>query len=156
MPMEPTVRQIVAEVMRELAYGQRNHRWYKDMGEVLRVVDLQKSPWGDYNYLNLAIWAKFLGENRNPPVPKCHIICRADSLPDAPGNLDAALNEEDYWRMDSDHRREVIKLALCNGEFMFFRNLTCVAEVKKFIQSPESRRIAVKKSLRDALGVPIP
>jgi hypothetical protein len=144
----------VAEIMRELGYMQRSRRWYRNHGDILHVVSLQKSSWGDYYYLNLGIWLQPLESNPAPPEHHCHIRCRAGEFPDDPKDLDKALNEEDYWRMDPDQRKQILKLALCNAEFHFFRNLTSIRAVKEFLATKESRNKFVTKALRDFLGVP--
>jgi hypothetical protein len=145
--MQIPVKSIVNDEIRSLGFSRHGATWYRDVGEVIHVVGLQKSSWGSSYYVNLAIWIKAWSWDDVPKPSQCPLQCRVEAVPDTPDQLENALNEEDYWRMDAEQRRDIIKLALCNAEFMFFRYLKTLNDVKKFVAETTWPQLAVDKEL---------
>jgi hypothetical protein len=103
--------------------------------------------------VNLAVWVKEFGANERPKSREYHLQVRIGRVPGCPDEIDAALNEEDYWKMDAQQRREIIKLAFCNAEFEFFRELTSFEKVKQFVKTRVGMNLAVNKSLAECAGI---
>ena len=115
---------IIGEELELLDFKKHRADWYRQGEQVIFVVGLQKSQWGNQHYINLAIWVNALGEAQFPCVQECHIQCRLENLsPDKANALAGALDEEDGWKMDAEERRDIIKFCLGNAEFLFFREL---------------------------------
>src|SRR6187402_3646282 len=108
--MQLSVKEIVNSEMTALGYKRLGLHWYKPYSEVIHVVELRKSQWGDYYTLNLAIWVNKLGLNKHPKSRECNLQVAINRVDGCPDDIDAALNQEDYWKMDAEHRREIIKL----------------------------------------------
>lgn len=147
--MEIPVKEIVHDELTKLDFKKRGLNWYKRYKEVIHVVALQKSAWGHSYYINLAVWVNELGLSEQPKCRECHLQVRLASIDGSPNEIDAALNEEDYWKMDAEQRRGIIKLALCNAEFAFFQELKSFAQVKQFLKSRPCINLAVTKALAE-------
>jgi Domain of unknown function (DUF4304) len=120
----------------------------------VHVVGLQKSQRGKSYYLNLGIFIKSSASVALPKPRECPLQCRLGEVPGTPAELDAALNEEDSWRMDVDHRREVIRLALCNADFAFFSQLRTIPEVIEFLKNRRWPALAIGQELANLAGIP--
>jgi|SRR5579862_80304 len=147
--MDIPVKEIVSDEMRLLGFQKKNLSWYKSYEEVIHVVELRKSRWGQFYQIVLAVWVRELGSKERPKCQECHLQAFLDCVHGNPDKIDAALNEEDYWKMDAEQRRDIIKLALCNAEFAFFKQLTSFDKVKRFIKNRPIKNLAVVKSLSE-------
>jgi hypothetical protein len=54
--------------------------WWRYGPDVIQVLNLQKSPYGDNLYVNLGIYVKSLGEEQKPPENRCHVQVRLDRV----------------------------------------------------------------------------
>jgi hypothetical protein len=133
--MEIPVKEIVNDELTKLGFEKGGLNWYKHYKEVIHVVALQKSAWGNSYYINLAVWVNELGSSEQPKCRECHLQVRLDSIDGSPNEIDAALNEEDYWKMNAEQRRDIIKLALCNAEFAFFENLSPLGKLNNSLRT---------------------
>jgi hypothetical protein len=147
--MEIPVKEIVNDELAKLGFKKRGLSWYKHYKEVIHVVALQKSVWGNSYHINLAVWVNELGSSEQPKCRECHLQVRLASIDGSSNEIDAALNEEDYWKMDAERRRDIIKLALCNAEFAFFQELKSLEQVKQFVKNRPRINLAVTKSLAE-------
>ena len=83
MPKE--IEQAVAQVLKPLGYTKTAATWHRDRGEVISVLNVQKSQWGDEHYVNLGVYLKALGDEKRPAESRCHVRCRANT-PDTLGS----------------------------------------------------------------------
>ena len=70
----------IARVLKPLGYGKRGATWHRERDDVISVVNLQKSQWGDDLYLNVGVYLKEAGPERRPPESLCHVRTRLTSL----------------------------------------------------------------------------
>lgn len=77
---QKVLEQAIAHILRPLGYTKRAATWHRDREEVVSVLNLQKSQWGDFWYLNLGVYLKALGSEARPAESRCHVRCRADTL----------------------------------------------------------------------------
>ena len=142
--MQTAVKEIVDLELRRLGFS-RKTAWYRDMGKVVHVVGLQKSQWGRNYYLNLAIWLKSFGQKQFPRPSECPLQCRIDGIAGTPKELSAALDEEEYWRMTAEQRVEIVRLAICNAEFVFFSKLKTTSDIGTFLKTSHWPEIAIHR-----------
>lgn len=154
--MNEPVKSIVGRILPEFGFSkQKTNNWYKTLEEVVHVIGLQKSSWGDYYHINLAVWVKELGGNLAPKYHQCHMMERLDGIALHRNDLAAALNEEDYWKMDAEERHGAIRLELANAQFAFFRKLETKEAIRAFLVDPnEDKHVAVTRVLKEFLGIP--
>jgi hypothetical protein len=74
------LEQAIAGILKPLGYTKRAAAWHRDRNQVVSVLNLQKSQWGDDWYLNLGVYLKALGEESRPAEARCHVRCRAATL----------------------------------------------------------------------------
>jgi hypothetical protein len=75
-------------------YRRKGTTLYREMQEVLAVVNLQGSQWGGRKYINVCWWLLALGEPDDPRSHRCHIVGRLDSLVSDEQLLARVLNDE--------------------------------------------------------------
>ena len=155
--MNKPVSKILAEILPDFGFLRRKSQdWYRDLGSVVHVIGLQKSRWGDSYYVNLGVWIKALGGEVRPRYYQCHIQQRLEMIALRRNELDLALNEEDYWKMDAEERARVLKLELSNAQFVFFREMASSDAVRSYLLKPDSEKnLAVKRTLKEFWGLPL-
>ncbi len=154
--MNASISNILAGILPNLGFVERKgQNWYRDLDDVLHVIGLQKSRLGESYYVNLGVWIKALGANTHPKYYACHIQQRLEMIALHRDELDSALNEEDYWKMDSEERARVLKLELSNAEFAFFREMVSAQAIRAYLLRPDSEKnLAIKRTLKEAWGLP--
>ena len=74
---QPSIEQAIAERLKALGYSKRAATWHRERDQLISVVNLQKSQWGEGWYLNLGVYLRALGEEVRPAEARCHVRCRA-------------------------------------------------------------------------------
>ncbi len=92
------IEQAIARILKPLSYTKRGATWRREREQVISVVNLQKSQWGDDWYVNLGVYLKTLGIEARPTEARCHVRCRADALgartmPREPSGVAALVDE---------------------------------------------------------------
>lgn len=71
----------LADTLRAAGFARkRPSSWFRSTPDVVQVVNLQKSQWGDQYYVNFAVWLLALGHAELPPQAQCHVRLRADDI----------------------------------------------------------------------------
>jgi hypothetical protein len=156
--MNKPIKTILTELMPQLGFPRKKaQNWYRDKENLIHVVGLQKSNWGQLYYINLAVWVKSLGEPEQcPRVQDCHLRLRLEGIALHPNELEQALSEEDYWKMETDERQRVLKLEISNANFVYFNEVSSVDAIKRYIiEQAGSANLAVTRILKDALNLPL-
>ena len=108
------LKKAVEKILGNSGFSRKSGAWYKSGSDAIVVIDLQKSDFGAYFYLNIGICIKELSEALFPKVEVCHISMRADALLNRDGqNLDLGLNMEQGTADDFE-----ASLRLIEGELM--------------------------------------
>jgi len=63
-----------------MGFSRKGNSWFRRGEEIVQVVNLQKSRWGNQYYLNYALWLLALGETSLPREEMCHVRKRVDDL----------------------------------------------------------------------------
>jgi hypothetical protein len=131
--MPETIKDIVSELATTLGYRgqQRSFNWYKDYNDFIHVIGLQKSRWGGENYLETGVWMKAFGPDELPKYYECHVRLRLTAGCGLDlGEIDAALNEDDFWKMDPEERLRILSGALRRAEAEFFGQARGVEDLR--------------------------
>lgn len=147
--MEPPVKDLLDQELRQLGFTRKGNAWRRPVGDVTHIVALQKSRWGKSYYLNLAVWVGGLPPEANVKSADCPLQSRIGSIPNSPAQLEAALTEEDYWRMDAAERASILKLALGNAELMFFSKLKSLPDLIDFVRLKPWPQLVVRRELSE-------
>jgi hypothetical protein len=82
--MKPTKFNVIAEclqgVLRELGFNRRKKNWYRQRGEAVQMINLQKSNFGEQFRVGLGILFRCLSENPTPNMCDCHITEQLERL----------------------------------------------------------------------------
>jgi hypothetical protein len=154
--MPETVKRIVSRVVAGLGYraGQASN-WYKDFAQLIHVVGLQKSRWGGDRYLETGVWLKAFGPDERPKYYECHVRLRlATGCGLDLGEIDSALREDDFGRMDQEERRRLIGGALKLAEADFFGRARNLIDLRSLLTDSRSLELAVDKRVRELLRLP--
>jgi hypothetical protein len=152
--MEVSVKNLFKQIAQEIGFEKKAEYYYKQCKDLLQVIGLRKSKWGDSYSIWLGISISAISELEYPPIHKCHVQCQAEDFTDNKNELTAALNEEDYWRMDTVSRSELIKLALTSSQFYFFNQTNTVDKVREYILKKSNPGLFVKKTVKDMFHIP--
>jgi hypothetical protein len=68
------------QVLVESRFERKSNSWYGSGNDAIVVLNLQKSDFGNYFYINIGVCLKSLTSEIFPKISKCHISMRADHL----------------------------------------------------------------------------
>src|SRR4051812_3354033 len=74
---QSSIEQVIAERLKPLGYLKRATTWHRERDQLISVLNLQKSQWGEGWYINLGVYLRALGDEERPPEARCHVRCRA-------------------------------------------------------------------------------
>lgn len=154
--MPQKVKDIVSTAVVNLGYrGGRNSNWYKDFAEIIHVIGLQKSQWGAQYYLEGGIWLKIFGPDERPKHYECHVTLRLapESNLDTE-DIESALNEEEYYRMDFEERERIVNATLRRAEIEFFNRAKTVDDLREYLGNHHHVNLAVNKVVKEMFHIP--
>jgi hypothetical protein len=78
-------------VLKPQGFTKKGATWRRVSNEIISVLNLQKSQWGDDYYINVGVFIKSVGSREDPRKHDCHIRGRPTPSPDgyAPTDPDA-------------------------------------------------------------------
>lgn len=134
---QKALEQAIAGVLKPLGYTKRAATWHREREQVVSVLNLQKSQWGENWYLNLGVYLRSIGDEARPPEARCHVRCRAEML------------------SGRELPREPAALATFVGDVAvpWLDALDSERGVAEFLSSGRSRACFVHRSARERLGV---
>lgn len=74
------LKKAFGETLRNAGFVNKSGSWYRSGTDAIVVLNLQKSDFGDYYYLNVGISLKALSDELFPKTNKCHIQIGGDNL----------------------------------------------------------------------------
>lgn len=75
-----TFKKSIAAVCEQASFIKNGQSWYRYGKDTIGVINLQKSDWGNFYYINLGIWLKGIGDEKFPKENHCQIRGRAEGL----------------------------------------------------------------------------
>ena len=75
-----TLKKAFGETLHDAGFVSKSGSWYRSGSDAVVVLNLQKSDFGNYFYLNVGINLKALSDEPFPKSNQCHIGIRADNL----------------------------------------------------------------------------
>ena len=118
-------------------YRKLGATWRLDRGEVIAVVNLQKSSYADDFYLNLGIYLKDAGSESRPTEAQCHIRWRP--VTHAGGVLPTDVAS--------------VQLLLREIGLPWLSALSSRERIAQFLQSNESREFLIHRDVRKWAGL---
>ena len=111
------VRLALKDVLGYAGFSRRGDSWFRTTDEVVEVLNLQKSQWGNQYYLNYALWLLPLGETKFPKEERCHVRFRVDAIV-SPGADLVRLLDLDADSSDAERRSKLV--AVLTSELLPF------------------------------------
>jgi hypothetical protein len=74
------LKRSIDQTFREAGFTKKSGSWYRIGSDVVLVINLQKSDFGNHYYLNCGINLKALSDDLLPRINACHIQIRIDDL----------------------------------------------------------------------------
>ena len=146
------LKSVFANVLLPLGYTNVKNMFFRRIGDVFTIVDLQKSDFGGKYYINIGL---FVDDGVNaaqpPPFYKTHLIQRLESIvPQAVRDtLVPALDLE--LPMSDSERSAVISNALKQYGLPYVDSLSTIEGIADYL-SPEKRNFAgVTLALREII-----
>jgi Domain of unknown function (DUF4304) len=130
----------------QVGFKRSNKRWFQMSDDTIVVVDLQRSNFSAFYYINVAVWLLTLG--LPPSIPpreeQCHLRTRIKD-PSTIGALD--LEEA----MDPDERQHLIKRMVLESVLPLAKQCRTIAGCRDAVA--EQKFEAITLVARDVLGV---
>jgi hypothetical protein len=143
------LRLALNEALGVAGFSRKGDSWYRQNAEILEIVNLQKSQYGNQHYLNYALWLKALGEPAFPKEEKCHIRMRVDDLSSSREQLVRLLDlETDVPELE----RKAALIILLNSEFLIFAaNCRSLADVRALYHAGKFNKAMVLAAAKRVL-----
>ena len=74
--------------------------WYRRGADLIQVVNLQKSQWGEQYYVNVSYWLLPLGSAKWPREQDCHVRMRCDDAIRSGRRIHQSLDAEYKGKVD--------------------------------------------------------
>jgi hypothetical protein len=70
----------IAPKLKAIGFLKKARTWRRTAGDCIQVINVQKSPYGEQIYLNLAVYVRSLGSESSPAQHRCHIQARLEQI----------------------------------------------------------------------------
>ncbi len=120
--------------------------WYRQGGDLVQVVNVQRSRWGEQHYVNVSFWLMRLGTAKWPREQDCHVRMRCDDVCRSGHRLQSALDAESKMRVD-------VKRIVSRELLPFLRATTTSEGLAAKKRRALLKRVAVVVKAQRLLGV---
>jgi hypothetical protein len=144
----------MSTLMKSNGYKKKGTTWYKETNEVISVLNLQKSKWGEQVYINFGAFVKQLQDGMQfPKEYQCHVRFRLEDLIEDKKQFEMLTNFEDNSIGHSEKIKLILNEIQING-FKALNQFDSVENVKKFaINNKKDPNIRVIFQLKAFLGI---
>ena len=80
MSFAKLLSQRFAEPLKAAGYKKKDFNWTRMNDETCLIVNIQKSRWGEWAYVNMGVFVYLLGSESNPKEYQCHIRFRLEDV----------------------------------------------------------------------------
>ncbi|MEW6747808.1 MAG: DUF4304 domain-containing protein [Planctomycetota bacterium] len=135
------LRLALEDVLGPAGFSRKGDSWLRRTDEVVEVVNLQKSQYGNQYYLNYGLWLCALGEDAFPKEEKCHIRMRAGAIVSSEAQLGRLADLESIV---SDSERRAGFARLITDEFLPFADACrTVSGLRSFLEAGRLKKAMV-------------
>ena len=132
------IHQILKAVLMPIRFSRKGSSWYRRTQDVVQVVNLQKSQYGDQYYLNYALWLLALGDASFPREEMCHVRFRIEDISTNEDRYKELLNLESD--LGNERRTVLLQTALSSDLLPFIGTTGAIADVQKCFAEGALRR----------------
>ncbi|MBK8255163.1 MAG: DUF4304 domain-containing protein [Polyangiaceae bacterium] len=144
------VSMALSDLVVAAGFVRKRDTWYRATEDLIQVLNVQKSRYGQQYYLNLGIWLKPLGEVQFPKENVCHVRIRARQLDEATRaefekclDLDSGITPEE--------RENQIRRLVDDVVLPFFARCESIAQIRQVYNSGVLKRAAVLSTAQEFL-----
>jgi hypothetical protein len=119
----------IALQLKNAGFRKKVRTWWRQVDEVIQVVNLQKSPYGERLYVNLGIYVTRLGSESSPAENRCHVQARLDRVVD-PSRRQAVASAE----AGATPAPPLLEAILVDG-LTWLDDLSTLAGLRKYLES---------------------
>ncbi|MGL4460999.1 MAG: hypothetical protein ACRC1K_02520 [Planctomycetia bacterium] len=146
-PLNNPLKSAMRDVCLRHGYKFLKGVWSRDLQEVVQILDLNKSTWGDNYYLDAGVWLKSLGEPERYLVRFAHFQFRfLDTLDPNFGMVLSISKNADT--LAPEDRRVLFGQLLEKHTMPIMDGLTSVDELRRSFEYVLRRNVAVMKEAR--------
>jgi hypothetical protein len=144
----------VARWANRAGFQKRSDTWYRRFPDLVQVLNLQKSQYGDQYYLNVGIYVPSIGAANSqwPKEHQCHVRARAKTLVSEQSNdiarFESAMDLED-GSVSSDAREQEIERLLDEHVASFFDSAANLEDLHSLIRSGGLNKALVHRELKE-------
>jgi hypothetical protein len=149
---QKAIRQAIGSMLRDKGFRQKGDSWYLESREVISLVQLQRSSWGEQYYVNLGVAARAMLPNAPLKEHQCHIRARLDDLVPNKTELSRHLDFDD-GSQPPEHKISYIVRMIEEYAVPFLRSLMTLDSLRRLIEGKSARGMAVAVRLKDYLGL---
>lgn len=147
------IKEIIKKSLSEAGYVKKSDTWYLRNDEVVLLVNIQKSQYGDQYYLNCGVGLKSLSSVEFPKEHQCDIRFRIeDAIPEGnEKNISALFNLEDISVSEAQRKDGISKLI---AEYVLptLHALSSIRGISEAIHSGVLAKAMVHKQVKDLVG----
>lgn len=146
-----TLITILDKTFRNAGFAKKSNSWYRSEADAIVVLNLQKSDFGNYYYLNVGVSLMALSTDVFPKENHCHIQLRADSLlNDDLITLNRALNLDEGDESDLAEFVDLMK-----GKFLpIITEFHYLTQLREHYRKSTFRRALVLMPAKEMLDAP--
>ncbi|MES2822752.1 MAG: DUF4304 domain-containing protein [Pseudomonadota bacterium] len=134
-------------------FKKKSSNWYLYKSEVVLVVNLQKSQYGNQFYINCAVLVKALLDLEFPQEEKCHIRFRLDSNgTDAPENRVKLLLDLENDSISDEDRKSELKKLITSYVLPHLEKCSTLSGITEMVNSEKFKGWAIRKNLKDLIA----
>lgn len=138
------IRSIMNSELAAAGFLRKSGNWYLSSDEVTAVVNLQKSNYGHFYFVNCGFFVREISESDFPREEHCHVRVRATDLPDCDADRIATLLDFDSDSTADAEREAGLRWIARECLIPFLRDNLSLERLKSTVQ--ERVGFAVVKS----------
>ena len=151
------VKEALGTPLKEVGFKKKSDSWYWQNDEVVLMVNLQKSQYGDQYYVNGGVALKALGSSEFPKEHQCHIRFRLTAVAsdDETKQIEAAFDLEDKSFPDHQREEEISRLVR-DVALPILQGCSSESGISETVKSVKLGNAMIHKKVKDflALGKP--
>jgi Domain of unknown function (DUF4304) len=140
LPLESAI----APELKARGFKKKGRTWWRDNDEVVQVLNLQQSPFGEQLYVNLGTYLKRLGSEAMPAVNRCHIGARLERVSKHQAEVAAAT-------ASAPPGEAILSAVLVEG-VEWLESVSTLAGIRSYLASGGASKGLVFASVRELVG----
>ncbi len=137
---------VISPQLKALGFRKKARNWWRLNADTIRVINLQKSSYGERIYINLGVYLRELGQEERPPEYRCHIRTRLETVV-----------REDFWNdiasaESATPPSAALVEAVLNDGVAWLEQLSTVDGIRNFIKSGGADKCFILASVEELIG----